>query len=278
MTTEPLLSIRNLSVRAGSRTGGVVTVGDLDLSVRKGEALGVIGESGSGKSTTVAAVLDLLGHNRQIVGGTITFDGQLVYGPGVDERSALRGRRIGFVFQAATASLNPMRRIRSQLAEVLKLHLDLHGHPAEDRMRNLLDHLGFDDTGSVLRSYPHQLSGGMAQRVAVAMALAGEPSLLIADEVTSALDVITQASVVTLLRRLVEQDGYALVFVTHDIALATEVCDSLLVLQHGGVVETGPVADVIQRPQNPYTRHLLAAVPLLDQTTALPDHVKPGTV
>lgn len=265
MSDAPLLEIRDLSVRARSRGGEVQAVRHLDLSLGRGQALGIIGESGSGKSTTVAALLDLLGPNRTITSGTIHFDGELVYGPGVDRRTSLRGRRVGFVFQAAATSLNPMRRIRRQFAELLRLHLGLRGDAAERRMHELLEHLGFDEPARVLRSYPHQLSGGMAQRVAIAMALAGEPSLLVADEATSALDVITQASVVRLLRRLIEEDGYALVFVTHDIALAAEMCDHLLVLQEGTVVEHGPVERVVREPQHPYTRELIGAVPLLDR-------------
>jgi len=267
VTADALLEISDLSVRARSRTGETEAVRGLDLGVGRGEALGIIGESGSGKSTTVAALLDLLGPNRRIVSGTMRFDRQLVYGPGVDLRPTLRGRKVGFVFQAAAASLNPMRRVRSQFAELLGIHLGVSGDAAGRRMHVLLEHLGFDDPRTVLRSYPHQLSGGMAQRVAIAMALAGEPSLLVADEVTSAVDVITQASVVALLRRLVSEDGYALVFVTHDIALAAEICDSLLVLRDGRVVEAGTVEMVVRTPQSDYTRELIGNVPLLDRSS-----------
>jgi len=269
---RPLVRIDGLAVDASSRSSVVHAVRNLRVSIRRGEALGIIGESGSGKSTTVAALLGLLGPNRRIVGGTIEFDGELVYGPGVDRRAEIRGHRVGLVFQAAAASLNPMRRVSSQFRELLKIHRDLSGDAAEAVMVELLQHLGFERPDTVLRAYPHQLSGGMAQRVALALALAGEPDLLIADEATSALDVLTQATVVRLLRRLVDDDGYSLIFVTHDIALAADVCDVLLVMKDGEVVDHGPAAELIATAQNPYTRTLIDAVPLIGTT----DDAVPG--
>jgi peptide/nickel transport system ATP-binding protein len=259
----PVLDVRQLSVAARSQSGTATILDGVDLTVGRGQVVGLVGESGSGKSTLASSIVGILGPNRDITGGTIRFEDDLAYSDGVDNRRLLRGKRIGYVFQSTSSSLNPMRRVGSQLGELVRLHGGLRGAPARRRMDELLETLGFSDPGRVKRAYPHQLSGGMAQRVSIAMALVGNPALLIADECTSALDVRTQDAVVRLLRTLSDESGYAMIFVTHDIALAADVCDTLAVLKDGAVVENGPIEQVVRAPRADYTKQLIDAVPVL---------------
>ena len=262
MSEQSILSISDLSVQARTPRGPVEILKGIDLHLGEREILGVVGESGSGKSTLVSAVLSLLGPNRSITGGEIHYAGRPVYSDGVDERIRLRGSEIGYVFQGAVSSLNPMRRVGNQLRELLLIHRGIRGAAAVEPMNDFLERLGFTDPPTIARAYPHQLSGGMAQRVAIAMALTGRPKLLLADECTSALDVSTQAMVVKLLQEFSVEYGYSMIFVTHDVALATDVCDGLAVLKDGELVERGPTEQVIRHPAHPYTRELIRAVPL----------------
>lgn len=258
----PLLEVSHLRVEARSRSGMVVAVDDLDLAIRPGEVLGLIGESGSGKTTTARAIVGLLERNVSVVGGDIRYRGDLVYGDGVDDRRRLRGRHIGFVFQSASSSLNPLLRIGTQLRQVLRANRpDWSSADVTRRLESVIGRMGFSDPERVLRAYPHQLSGGMRQRAAIAIAICSEPELVIADECTSALDVLVQADVVALLRELVADLGVAMIFVTHDLLLAGDLCSHILVMQRGHVVEQGSTQAVISRPQHPYTRALLDAVP-----------------
>ncbi len=262
MSEQSILSISDLSVQARTRRGPVEILKGVDLQLGEREILGVVGESGSGKSTLVSAVLALLGPNRSITGGEIRYAGRTIYSDTVDERVGLRGSQTGYVFQGAVSSLNPMRRIGSQIRELLLIHRGVRGAAARKPMNDILERLGFADPTSITRAYPHQLSGGMAQRVAIAMALTGRPKLLLADECTSALDVSTQAMVVKLLQDFSEEYGYSMIFVTHDVALAADVCDGLAVLKDGELVERGSTAQVIRHPAHSYTRDLIRAVPL----------------
>ena len=263
MSRHPLLEIDHLFVRGQSSAGEAEILRDVSLTVYPGQIVGLVGESGSGKSTLTATVLDNLGRNREVVKGTIRFRDRLVYGSGTDERASLRGKEVGCVFQAAAASLNPLRRVGSQLGELLELYHGTRGRDATKRMLELLASLGLHEPEAILRHYPHQLSGGMAQRVAIAMGLAGLPSLLIADECTSALDVTTQQTVVTLLKRLSVENGRAMLFVTHDIALAADICDNVVVLRDGAIVDAGPLEQLVRNPSSRYTRNLIDAVPIL---------------
>lgn len=263
-----LLTVEHLSVEARSRSGLVRAVDDLSIEVRPGEVLGLIGESGSGKTTTARAIIGLLERNVAVVGGSMWFRGEQVLGDGVDERQRLRGRHVGFVFQSASSSLNPLLRIGTQLRQVLRVNRpELSRAEIADRMTTVISRMGFPDAQRVLHSYPHQLSGGMRQRAAIAIAICTEPEMVIADECTSALDVLVQADVVALLRELVADLGVAMIFVTHDLLLASDLCSHVVVMQKGRAVEQGPVNDIVSNPQHPYTQALLDAVPSWNSPT-----------
>ncbi|WP_116996749.1 ABC transporter ATP-binding protein [Desertimonas flava] len=261
--TSPLLELEQLQIEAACASGRIVAVDGIDLSVGHGEVVGLIGESGSGKTTIVRSVVDLLERNVEITDGRMRFDGEPRFdrSAGVDRRAGLRGAGIGMIFQQPRASLDPVLRIETQLREVIGANEGrVARRVARERSCDVLAATGLDPV-RVLRAYPHQLSGGMCQRVAIALAVVSSPRLLIADECTSALDVTTQREVVLLLRRLVAERSMSMVFVTHDLMLASEVCDRIVVLRSGRVVEQGPVADVFGAPAVEYTRQLLAAVP-----------------
>lgn len=258
---KAVLEAEDIRTVCGSGGDRVVAVDGASLSIQPGEVVGLIGESGSGKTTFVRSLIGLLGRSCQVTSGQITFDGQRVFGHGLDELSSIRGSRVGMVFQNPTSSLNPLLKIGSMISEVLKTH-GLAASEIPARTDELLTELGFDDPARTSDSYPHQLSGGMCQRAAIALAIAPEPDLVIADECTSALDVTTQAEVITLLRKITHQQQLAMLFVTHDILLASELCTRLVVLYGGNIVEDGPVDDVVGSPRHPYTRALLEAVPL----------------
>ena len=279
----PILEVEDMRVVCGRGDREVLAVDGANLTINRGEVVGLIGESGSGKTTLVRSLIGLLGRNCRAVSGQVSIGGRKVFGGGVDELRRVRGRPIGMVFQNPTSSLNPLLKIGSQIGEVLRVH-GFNGDGIEERIEQLLSHLGFDDPGRVSDSYPHQLSGGMCQRAAIASAIAPEPDLVIADECTSALDVTTQAEVVNLLRTITRERQLALLFVTHDILLASELCTRLVVLYGGHIVEDGPVAEVVGSPYHPYTRALLEAVPLWRPRTAMkgipgtPPSIPPGYV
>lgn len=270
IATQPLLRIKDLRVEASSAEGRVVAVRDLDLEVFGGERVGLIGESGSGKTTTVRALIGLLERNVRITGGSIEFGGKSLWQGSRGSFEGVRGSEVGMVFQSPRASLNPLRTIGSQLREVLKVHRpDLPAEARERRIAEVMRRMGFIDVHAVLGAYPHELSGGMCQRAAIGLAIAVEPSLLLADECTSALDVTTQAEVVALIRDLVADGRRALVFVTHDLLLAADVCTRICVMYAGQIVETGTVDEVLGSPQHPYTQELLRAVPAWKPKAAL---------
>ncbi len=282
---EPLLSIRSLRVEAASASGRIVAVDKLDLDVRPGDIVGLIGESGSGKTTAVRSIIGLLARNVHIVDGCIRFQDRVVYGENGDDLKSIRGRHVGMVFQSASISLNPLMRITVQLKQVLKANRpDLSDSEIHERMTRVMSRMGFAEPERVLRSYPHQLSGGMRQRAAIAIAIASEPELVIADECTSALDVTTQKEVIELLQELTTDLGTALIFVTHDLLLAAELCTRIVVMYGGEVVESGTVDQVIKAPRHPYTRALLRSVPSFGKRSELlgidgtPPRVQPGFV
>lgn len=262
MSDATALSIRDLRIEARLAGNDLVLVDGLDIELRRGEILGVVGESGSGKTTLVRTLIGLLDRNVEIVAGEVRIGDELVVAPGHDTTAAARGSRIGTVFQDASRSLNPLYRVRSQLREVLRTHRpDLSKAEVEEQMATVLRRMRIDDPERVLQSYPHQLSGGLRQRVAIALAVITEPQIVLADECTTALDVTTQAEVVALFRELVGELDVALIFVTHDLLLAADLCDRIVVMYGGQAAEIGPTRRVLLEPRHPYTAGLLAAVP-----------------
>ena len=258
----PLLAIRDLAVRFGSGPGAVEAVDGVSLAIHRGETVALVGESGSGKSATALSVLQLLpypaaSHPR----GSIRFQGTELVGAAPRTLQRIRGDRIAMIFQEPMTSLNPLHTIERQVGETLKLHKGLDGPGAAHRTLELLRLAGIPEPERRLGAYPHELSGGQRQRVMIAMALANEPDLLIADEPTTALDVTVQAQLLALLADLRQRLGMAILFITHDMGIVRRLADRLCVMQQGRVVEAGVAADVLERPRHPYTRHLLAATP-----------------
>lgn len=266
VTPQPLLEIRDLSISATLPGRESPLLKNLDLAVAPGEVVGLVGESGSGKTTLARAVFGLLESNVWIAGGSISIFGAEVVAPEVDRTAGIRGQQAGMVFQDASRSLNPLFRVRSQIAEVLKRHVpSITKQQIVERSARVLEQMRISDPGRVLDSYPHQLSGGLRQRVAIALAVVTEPALVVADECTSALDVTTQSEVVVLLRGLAAELGIGLLFVTHDLMLASDLCNRIAVMYQGEIVELGDVDRVLHDPAVDYTRHLLAAVPQWNQ-------------
>ena len=257
-----LLSINDLGVRFGAGAGAVEAVDGVSLTIRKGETVALVGESGSGKSATALSVLQLLpypaaSHPR----GSIRFQGTELLGSSPRDLQEIRGDRIAMIFQEPMTSLNPLHTIARQIGETLKLHKGLDGAAATERTLELLRLVGIVEPERRLGAYPHELSGGQRQRMMIAMALANEPDLLIADEPTTALDVTIQAQLLELLVSLQRRLGMAILFITHDMAIVRRLADRLCIMQRGKIVEAGATADVMERPQHPYTRHLLASTP-----------------
>jgi microcin C transport system ATP-binding protein len=269
--TSPLLSVRDLSVafRQGDRQ--LLAVDRISFELKKGETVALVGESGSGKSVTALSVMKLLPYPAAShPSGTVHFKGQELLGLPEREIRHVRGNDITIIFQEPMTSLNPLHTIEKQIGEILLLHSGITGEQARARILELLGLCGIADPESRLASYPHQLSGGQRQRVMIAMALANEPDLLIADEPTTALDVTVQAQILKLLKELQTRLGMAMLFITHDLGIVRKIADVVCVMKDGKIVETGPVADVFERPQHPYTRDLLAAEPKPDPAPLQP--------
>jgi len=263
--TAPLLAIDDLRIGFGaSRAEATATVRGVDLDIRPGEIVGLVGESGSGKSLTCRAILSLLPHRGHVLSGSVTFEGRDVLALGRDELLAFRSSEVGMIFQDPFSSLNPTRRIGSQMVEALRTTSSLSRAEATARAVAALAEVDIPDPAEKLRMYPHELSGGMRQRVMLAMALGSNPRLLIADEPTTALDTTTQAQILRLLRRVRDERGTSILLVSHDFGVIAEMCDRVAVMYGGYVVESGPVAEVYRRPQHPYTRALIASVPTLE--------------
>jgi len=251
----PLLEVRDLSVAFGAdRSREVVSHVDLDLA--PGEILGIVGASGSGKTTTLRAILGHLPRGAAVTSGSVRFEGTDLLGPGSAELRRIRGRRIAMIVQNPASALNPLRTAGDQMRRLAR---DRGERLERDAMRELMRMVGIADADRVLAAYPHELSGGMAQRVLIALALAAQPRVIVADEPTSALDVTIQAQIMELLRTLVDERGVSLVFVTHDIALVGEYCERVAVMNRGAVVEQGASDEVIYAPRHEYTRGLVEA-------------------
>ncbi|MEQ1756877.1 MAG: ABC transporter ATP-binding protein [Vicinamibacterales bacterium] len=256
----PLLEVNHLTVTFPTSRGQVRAVEDVSFSVSAGETLGVVGESGSGKSISALAVMRLLPPAAHIESGRIAFDGQDLLALPEREMRGLRGSRIALIFQEPMTALNPVMRVGDQIAEALTVH-GATRRVARARAIELFEAVRIPDAASRLRDYPHQLSGGMRQRVMIAVALACRPSLIIADEPTTALDVTIQAEVLDLLRDLKAQFNLALMLITHDFGVIAEMADRVVVMYAGAVVEEGEVRQILRQPAHAYTRRLLAAVP-----------------
>jgi dipeptide transport system ATP-binding protein len=256
-----LLEARNLSVEFGSTEAPFAAVDGVDLRVDSGEVLGIVGESGSGKSVAMLALLGLVDAPGRVSADAITFDGRDLLRMPAAERRRVVGRDIAIVFQDALASLDPAYTVAFQIGEVLAAHLGLKGDAQHARVIELLDQVEIPDAKHRAQAYPHQLSGGMNQRVTIAMALATNPRLLIADEPTTALDVTVQAQIMGLLARLQSERRMALVLITHDLALVAQQAQRVAVMYAGQVIETAPVDTLFDAPRHPYTAALLAALP-----------------
>ncbi len=277
MPMEPLLELRNLSTSFYTGQGEVQAVRDVSLSVSRGEALGIVGESGSGKSVTFLSVLGLLAGAGRVKGGEALFGGTDLLKAGKRELRRVRGKDIAMVFQDPMSSLNPLKPIGKQVAEALEVHTSLS--PAEIRRKTIrmLELVRIPEAERRYRCYPHEFSGGMRQRVMIAMALICDPSLIIADEPTTALDVTIQAQILRLLRELKDELGSAVVFISHDLSVIASMCQRVVVMYGGMVMEEAPIAALFDSPSHPYTLGLLASRPVLDQDRATTLDPIPGS-
>jgi peptide/nickel transport system ATP-binding protein len=257
---EPLLEVRDLSVRFDTDEGTVHAVDGMSLELASGQVLGIVGESGCGKSVTALSVLGLLPKTATVT-GSIRFEGAELLGAPQSRLRKIRGRQISFVFQEPMTSLNPFLRIGNQIEEVLREHLSLSRTAAKERVVELLDLVHIPDPSRRIDEYPHQLSGGMRQRVVIAMALACDPKILIADEPTTALDVTIQAGILDLLRELRARLGTAIVLITHNLGVVADLADRVVVMYAGRKAEEAAVGELFAHPQHPYTIGLLGAVP-----------------
>ncbi|HYG86859.1 MAG TPA: ABC transporter ATP-binding protein [Azospirillum sp.] len=259
-----LLDIENLSVEFPSRRGTFVAVDDVTLSVEPGEIVGVVGESGAGKSTIGNAVIGLLEPPGRIGAGAVRLDGRRIDDLEDSAKRSLRGRRISMIFQDPQTSLDPLQTIESQLVETIQVHLGLDGRAAGERAVDLLRQVGIPEPELRVKQYPHQFSGGMRQRVVIALALCAEPEVVVADEPTTALDVSIQAQILTLLKRLCREKRVGMILITHDMGVIAEITDRVAVMYRGRVVEEGPTSKILGDPDHPYTRALIGAVPRPD--------------
>jgi peptide/nickel transport system ATP-binding protein len=263
VTAGALLAVEGLRVEFPTRQGTLVAVDGVSLTIAPGEVLGVVGESGAGKSLTGAAVIGLIDPPGRIGAGEIRLDGRRIDNLPPEALRRIRGREIGAVFQDPLTSLNPLYTIGQQLLETITTHLDLTPAAARARALELLGEVGITAPKRRFNHYPHQFSGGMRQRVVIALALAAKPKLIIADEPTTALDVSIQAQIISLLKGLCRDHGTAVMLITHDMGVIAETADRVAVMYAGRIVEVGPVADVIHRPQHPYTRGLMGSIPTI---------------
>ncbi len=265
--TDPIISVRNLVVEFPLRRGLFTAVDDVSFDIMPGEILGVVGESGAGKSMTGAAIIGLIEPPGHIAGGEILLKGKRIDNLPPEEMMKIRGRRIGMVFQDPLTSLNPLYTIGQQLIETIRRHLPMNQAQARQRAIDLLGEAGIPSPADRLDSYPHQFSGGMRQRVVIALALAAEPELIIADEPTSALDVSVQAQIIKVLKELCASRSAAVMLVTHDMGVIAETADRMIVMNKGKIVETGPAVDIIKRPKEDYTIRLIDAIPSIRDET-----------
>ena len=259
--TEPLLRVEHLRVEVPTRRGTLVAVDDVSFDIAPGEVLGVVGESGAGKSLTGGAIIGLLEPPLRIAGGRITLGGTRIDNLPYEAMRPIRGKEIGAIFQDPLTSLNPLYAIGHQLVETIRTHLDLGPAEARARALSLLREVGISGADERIDHYPHQFSGGMRQRVVIALALAANPRLIIADEPTTALDVSIQAQIIALLKRLGRDHGTAILLVTHDMGVIAETAHRVAVMYAGRIVEIGPARSIVDRPSHPYTIGMMASIP-----------------
>jgi oligopeptide/dipeptide ABC transporter ATP-binding protein len=272
----PLLEIDDLHVAFDSGHNAVSVLRGVSLSAYRGQTLAIVGESGSGKSVTALAILRLLGDNARVASGQIRFDGADLLNLSDRDMRSVRGNRIAMIFQEPMSSLNPVLTIGEQVAEPLRTHQGLPAREALQRATALLERVAIPDAASRLGSYPHQFSGGMRQRVMIAMALACQPALIIADEPTTALDVTVQAQILSLLNTLVRDSGSAMILITHDLALVRRYAEQVCVMYAGRVVESGPTSLIFEKPLHPYTSALMASAPARAPAPKAILHAIPG--
>ena len=258
-----LLEVKNLRVEFPTRRGTLLAINDISFSIDQGEVLGVVGESGAGKSLTGAAIIGLLEPPGRIAGGEIWLEGRRIDGLDYKAMSSIRGARIGAIFQDPLTSLNPLYTIGRQLTETIIVHSGMSKKAALSRTIELLAEVGIPAPDQRVDSYPHEFSGGMRQRVVIALALCANPGLIIADEPTTALDVSIQAQIIALLKRLCRDHGTAVMLITHDMGVIAETADRVAVMYAGRIIEIGPVREVIQHAQHPYTMGLMDSIPII---------------
>jgi peptide/nickel transport system ATP-binding protein len=269
MTTHAsLLSVRDLRIVFDGRRGALTALDGVSFDIAPGEILGIVGESGAGKSLTGTAVIGLLDPPGRIASGSIHLNGNRIDNLPAEAMRKLRGRQIGAIFQDPLTSLHPLLTVGDQLVETILTHLPASRSEARARALQLLKEVGIPAAETRIDQYPHQFSGGMRQRVVIALALCAEPKLIIADEPTTALDVSIQAQITSLLKRLCREHGTAIMLVTHDMGVIAETADRVAVMYAGRIVEIGPVADVTRRPRHPYTAGLMASIPSVSQRHA----------
>jgi peptide/nickel transport system ATP-binding protein len=272
--TEPVLSVRSLRVEFATRRALLVAVDDVSFDIAPGEILGVVGESGAGKSVTGAAIIGLLEPPGRIAGGEVRLKGERIDGLSHDAMRQIRGRRIGMVFQDPLTSLNPVFRVGAQIVETIRTHLALSEEAARRRAVELLGEVGIPAPAERIDAYPHELSGGMRQRVVLALVLCTNPELIIADEPTTALDVSVQAQIIQLLKRLARDHRSSVMLITHDMGVIAETADRVAVMYAGRLAEIGPVREVLQHARHPYTQGLMGSIPTLaasaDRLTQIP--------
>ncbi|MCZ2291412.1 MAG: ABC transporter ATP-binding protein [Burkholderiales bacterium] len=262
---KPLLEVKKLRVEFPTRHGTLLALDDISFTIAPGEILGVVGESGAGKSLTGAAIIGLLEPPGRIAAGQVLLDGRRIDELDADAMRKIRGKQIGAVFQDPLTSLNPLYTVGRQLVETIQTHLPLNAAQARERAIELLRQTGIPAPEARIDQYPHQFSGGMRQRVVIALALAAEPRLIVADEPTTALDVSIQAQIIALLRHLAREKGAAVMLVTHDMGVIAETCDRVAVMYAGRIAELGPVHEVIHAPAHPYSRGLMGSIPAMDE-------------
>ena len=268
MQNSPLLRVDGLRVEFPTRRGRLVAVDGVSFDIAPGEVLGVVGESGAGKSMTGSAIIGLLEPPGRIAGGEIVLDGRRIDNLPYEQMRQIRGKHIGAIFQDPLTSLNPLYSVGRQLVETIQTHSDMSATAAYQRALDLLTEVGIPAPERRIEQYPHQFSGGMRQRVVIALALCANPRLIVADEPTTALDVSIQAQITALLKRLCRQHGTAVMLVTHDMGVIAETADRVAVMYAGRIAEIGPVAEVVRHPRHPYTSGLMGSIPSLRQRTA----------